>query len=81
MARTIRDTYGETASTSVSTGRIIVLGTSQGWPPVGVRVTAGSQWNTVVENSAMSRMPITNSGSPARPSSTVWMIVSPRRRR
>ena len=44
-------------------------------------VTAGSKWKTVVENSATSRMPMTNSGSPASASSTVWMIVSGRRRR
>ncbi len=44
-------------------------------------VTAGSQWKTVVEKMATSRMPITNSGSAASISRMVWMIVSGRRRR
>ncbi len=49
----------------VATGRIIEMGRSHGAPPTGSTVTAGSQWNTLVENSATSRMPVTNSGSPA----------------
>ena len=44
-------------------------------------VTAGKMWNTEVEKSATSRMPITNSGTPASASRIVWMTVSGRRRR
>ena len=78
----MRETYGATASTSVATGRIIVFGSFHGMARPGeVIVTAGSQWKTVVEKMATSRMPVTNSGSAASMSSRVWMIVSGRRRR
>ncbi len=44
-------------------------------------VTAGKIVNTEVEKSATSRMPVTNSGTPASARSTVWMTVSGRLRR
>ncbi len=74
----MRDTYGVTAMTSVSTGRIIDAGLDHGGAPPPAIVTAGSTWNTVVENSATSRMPTTNSGSPARVIMTTWMTPSVR---
>ena len=41
-------------------------------------VTAGSTCSTVVENRATSRMPTTNSGSPARVIMMIWMTLSVR---
>ena len=44
-------------------------------------VTAGKMWKTEVEKRATSRMPVTNSGTPASASRIVWITVSGRRRR
>src|SRR5438067_11773998 len=64
----MRATYGVTASTSVSVGRIIASGCCHGRPPGGISVIAGSTWKTVVANSTTSATPTTNSGSAAKTS-------------
>ena len=54
----IRATYGVTASTSVSVGRMIAVQCRPtGWPPGGMSETAGSTWKTVVANSTTSSEP------------------------
>jgi hypothetical protein len=61
----IRLMYGTTASTSVAAGSTTTSGTSQARSSGAISDTAGNQWNTLVANSRMSPMPITNSGSAA----------------
>src|ERR1700694_5904693 len=62
----IRTTYGVTARTRVSVGRIKATGCSHGRPPGGIRVMAGRMCNTVVEKRTTRATPTTNSGSAAK---------------
>ena len=77
----MRETYGVTAITRVATGSTMPFGLVP-----GVAVRRGDrdrreEWNTEVEKTATSRMPVTNSGTPASASRIVWMTVSGRLRR
>src|ERR1700712_3045902 len=67
--------------TRVATGSTIDFGVSHGWPVGELIVTAGNQWKTEVEKTDTSRMPVTNSGTPASASRIVWITVSGRLRR
>src|SRR5215213_119289 len=63
--RMIRLMYGVTASTSVAAGSTTTLGSVHARWSGASSDTAGNQWNTLVANSRISPMPITNSGRAA----------------
>ena len=62
----MRDTYGVTAMHQREHRQDHRRGLSHGGAPPPAIVTAGSTWNTVVENSATSRMPIDELGQPGQ---------------
>src|SRR4051794_28630481 len=72
----IRATYGATAMTKVSVGKIRTFGSSHGWVPGGPWLMAGSHVNTEVANRMTNSTATTNSGSAASSSNVLLMIVS-----
>ena len=73
----IRATYGVTAMTSVSVGRIIAFMWSQGLSPGEIRLIAGSApLKTFVENTMIRSRATTNSGSAASSRSEFVVTLS-----
>src|SRR5690242_14381900 len=72
----IRATYGATASTRVSTGRMRTSGWSHGRVPGGTGLIAGNQWKTVVANRMTRITATTNSGNAASSSIELDVTVS-----
>src|SRR5919109_1463020 len=80
--RMIRLMYGVTASTSVAAGSTTTLGSDHAFSSGASSDTAGNQWKTLVANSRISPMPITNSGSAAstsEPFEIAWSTGRSRR--
>src|SRR6266568_3569580 len=72
----IRATYGATAITRVMVGRTSATQLFHGLDPGGTVLMAGRTWKTVVANRMTSTRPTTNSGSAARTSSRLELVVS-----
>src|SRR5690242_9291870 len=72
----IRATYGATAITRVRVGRTSASQLFHGRDPGGTVLMAGRTWDTVVANRMTSTKATTNSGSAARSSSRLELVVS-----